>query len=397
MTDAAREVGRKIASYRLRRGLSQREFAPLIGRSEAWLSQVERGIREVKGIDVLEKISQQLGVPLTELAPTAAKAVVDERPAGAESLRMLLSANFALRAALGDPVLPDMDLLRDDVDTAWSLAHDSSYEQLAKLLQTLIPRLESAARAGNSDALTLLVRTYHVCAAALSKLGQFDAAWVAADRAISDAGRSRDPLLVAEGAFRLTLVFQGAGQFDQARQAAQTAKTALESLVEQGLPEALSLYGALSLQLAVVAARTDRAGDARQYLADARQVAQRLGEDRNDYHTEFGPTNVKIHEVAVAVALGDAGEALRIASGTDSSHLSVERRARLLIDVARAWTQRRNPERALDALEEAERISPEQVRPHRGVHIVVRDLLQMQPDGTPLRAFAERVGVDVHR
>lgn len=61
---------------------------------------------------------------------------------------MLLSANFALRAALGDPVLPDMDLLRDDVDTAWSLAHDSSYEQLAKLLQTLIPRLESAARAG---------------------------------------------------------------------------------------------------------------------------------------------------------------------------------------------------------------------------------------------------------
>jgi transcriptional regulator with XRE-family HTH domain len=40
-------VGERIAIYRRRRGLSQVALANLIGRSEAWVSQVERGIRHV--------------------------------------------------------------------------------------------------------------------------------------------------------------------------------------------------------------------------------------------------------------------------------------------------------------------------------------------------------------
>ena len=40
-------VGERIAIYRRRRGLSQLALANMIGRSEAWLSQVERGIRHV--------------------------------------------------------------------------------------------------------------------------------------------------------------------------------------------------------------------------------------------------------------------------------------------------------------------------------------------------------------
>ncbi|WP_234320450.1 helix-turn-helix domain-containing protein [Streptomyces sp. SBT349] len=35
-------LGRKIARHRKRRGLSQKEFAGLLDRSEAWVSQVER-------------------------------------------------------------------------------------------------------------------------------------------------------------------------------------------------------------------------------------------------------------------------------------------------------------------------------------------------------------------
>jgi transcriptional regulator with XRE-family HTH domain len=42
-------VGERIAIYRRRRGLSQLALADMIGRSEAWLSQVERGIRTSTG------------------------------------------------------------------------------------------------------------------------------------------------------------------------------------------------------------------------------------------------------------------------------------------------------------------------------------------------------------
>lgn len=395
MTNHDSDFGRKIAFYRQRRGLSQREFAPMIGRSEAWLSQVERGVRPVKSLEVLERIAEVLEVSLAELAPTAPQAAAQQRPADAVPLRLLLSANYALRAVLGTQSDCDLETLRRDADQAWILAHESRYNELVGLLEALLPRLEAAAGgSASADVPALLARSYHACAAALAKLGQFDAAWVAADRAISNAGRMGDPLLMAEGAFRLTLIFQGARQLDQAEHTATTASAALENLVEQGMPEALSVYGALLLQQAIIAARTERAAEAWRHLTRAREVAAILGTDRNDYHTEFGPTNVALHEVAVAVELGDAGEAIRRAADIDASQLSPERQGRLLIDIARAWTQRRNVERALGALEDAERITPEQVHNHRLVQMVTQDLLRMETEPLPaLEEFARRQGV----
>jgi hypothetical protein len=43
---------------------------------------------------------------------------------------------------------------------------------------------------------------------------------------------------------------------------------------------------------------------------------------------------VQLHRVAVAVDLGDAGEALDVAAGIDATNLSPERQVRLMIDVA---------------------------------------------------------------
>jgi len=97
----------------------------------------------------------------------------------------------------------------------------------------------------------------------------------------------------------------------------------------------------------------------------------------------------------VAVELGDAGQALRRAATIDVSGLSTERQARFLIDVARANGQRRKVKEAVRALEEAETLTPEQVRTHVLVRELVRDLLrgerrQVNPN---LRALARRVGV----
>ena len=50
-------VGERIAIYRRRRGLSQLALANMIGRSEAWLSQVERGIRDVDRVSVLIRLA----------------------------------------------------------------------------------------------------------------------------------------------------------------------------------------------------------------------------------------------------------------------------------------------------------------------------------------------------
>jgi transcriptional regulator with XRE-family HTH domain len=53
-------IGEHIAYHRKRLGLSQVEFAGLVGRSESWVSQVERGVRPVDRMSVLRKVADAL-------------------------------------------------------------------------------------------------------------------------------------------------------------------------------------------------------------------------------------------------------------------------------------------------------------------------------------------------
>ncbi|MDQ4032740.1 MAG: transcriptional regulator, partial [Actinomycetota bacterium] len=132
----------------------------------------------------------------------------------------------------------------------------------------------------------------------------------------------------------------------------------------------------------VSAREGDRAG-AREHIEEARRIAARQGEDRNDYNTEFGPTNVELHAVSAAVDLGDAGEAIALAASIDTSSLSAERQARFLIDLARAHAQRRHVGDATAALLDAEQLAPEMVHGHARARETIRELVQLTGRRTP--------------
>jgi tetratricopeptide (TPR) repeat protein len=315
---------------------------------------------------------------------------------------MLLSSSMALSLAVtATRETVDLDELHEAVDELWRLSHSAEYDELGPRLIDLIPRLEAATRAVRGESrqvvCTMLARTYHACSAALVKLGELAAAWVAADRAISAAEQSGDLLLMAESAFRQTLMFQASRQYDHAERTTVTAIQALKPLIEDenSSPGALSITGVLHLQLAVIAARQHQRERAFEQLRAARSLADRLGRDRNDYNTEFGPTNVALHEVAVAVDLGDPDTALQAAAGIDASGLSSERRGRLLIDVTRAHLARRENEDAIRALLEAERVAPGQTGHHRLVRNLLRDLDGAGYGNDPrVRGLVERLGLN---
>jgi transcriptional regulator with XRE-family HTH domain len=391
-------LGRKIAAERRRRGLSQPELARLLGRSVAWVSQVERGVRKIDRMSVLETAAIALEVPLYELAAEApVVAAVTEEPPGAGGLRLVLSSAYALRAMLDGRRPPALSTLRTRSSKAWDLTHAGQYTELTDLLRALVPDLETAARAlpetQQAEVFELMAATYQACSAALAKLGDPEAAWIAADRDMAAAERAGNPLLVAAGAFRLVFVFIAARHYDQAAETARTAAEALQSPADDGDPQAMSLWGGLTLQRAIIASRVNDPDAAYTHLERAAQIAARLGEGRNEYNTEFGPANVRLHEIAVAVELGDAGRALRAAAAVDTSGLSAERQARTLIDVARAHAQRRQVSEAVAVLRQAEDISPELVAGHEQVRQLVSDLLTMQdPPSAELRELAGRVG-----
>jgi hypothetical protein len=292
-------------------------------------------------------------------------------------LSLALSSSDALQAVLSDVAPVDVDRLGSQAAEAWEFAHGSRYEDLSHLLGTLLPELEYAVRktigVDRRRVCVAKAKAYHAAAGVLSKMGETAAAWVAVDRAITAAEDADDPLLMAEGAFRLAIVFQNARRFDLAKQTAESAANALGRLIEAGEPEAVALRGALYLQLAVASARTNDGEQAYAYLGRAREAAAELGADRNDYNTEFGP-----------------GHALRVAAKADTARLSPERRARLLIDVARAHAQRRQPHLMVSTLRQAEQIAPEQVHTHPLVRELVEDALRSdQGDAADLQELAK--------
>ncbi|WP_096059090.1 helix-turn-helix domain-containing protein [Carbonactinospora thermoautotrophica] len=399
-------LGARIKELRQRRGMSQKELAAEVGRSESWMSQVERDVQPVERLSVLQALADALGVSVQDLRPEARTAATGEpEPVAArndlDGLRMTLTGHPALTSlfeARRTEAAFEIDALTEAVDHAWTLAHASRFKELTEALNDLLPRLEAASREAPADQRPhihqLRARTYQAVAAAFARQGEADAAWVAADRALTAAEQSGHPLDVIAGHFRMAHAFMGLLHNEQAERVAQAAIDVLRPRIERedSAPEELSLFGAMHLVLAVIAAREGSRATARARIEEARKIADRIGTDRNDFNTEFGPTNVRLHAVSVAVDLGDAGEALDLAKEVDPSGLSPERQARFLLDVARAHAQRRHVGEATAALLRAEQLAPEMIHGHPRSRQTLRDLVQLAGRRAPeeLTALARR-------
>ncbi len=371
------------------------------------MSQVERGVHRVERLSVLQALADALRVSINDLRPDAEpiEPAAQEAPVvnDLDTVRLTLTGHPALDSLFDNesvPIQVDVKRLREHVQKAWMFAHGSRYAELSRELSDLLPRLENAVRHTNkkqsAEVHDLRASAYQAAAAAFARQDEPDAAWVAADRAIAAAEASGDPLQVIAGLFRMAHAFMRLARFDQAERTVGSAIETLQRRVEQSdyRQEELSLFGAMHLVLALISAREGRRSDARKRIQQAREIAQRLGEDRNDFETEFGPTNVELHAVSVATDLGDAGEALDTAREINASQLSPERQARFLLDVARAHAQRRQVGEATAALLEGEQLAPELVHSHHHARETIQVLLQLTGRRPPkeLQDIAHRSG-----
>lgn len=386
-------------------------LAGLIGRSVSWLSQVERGTRAVDRMSVLIDLSRVLKVDIAELTgqPFALAPNGGLEPAGLADIRRVLMQYRQLPAAISPSPravtsAPDLAQLRSRVDTAWRLRQASRYGQLGRQIANLVADAEQASQSYHGDeqrtAFALLAETYQVARAMLRKLGDAQLAWIAADRAVQAGRHADNPLLVAVGARALSQVFTETGQLDAALDISLSSAAALEPQLreDRGGPQGWSVWGALLLTAALAAARDNDIGAAWDYLRRARQAADRIRADRNDLWTSFGPTNVAIHGVSVAVELGDVAETIRLAEQVNTTTLPadlLERRANVFIDLGRAYVQRRDDAAATAVFRQAEALAPEEVHYSVPVREALREMLKREHRyATPeLRPLAQRTGI----
>jgi hypothetical protein len=162
-----------------------------------------------------------------------------------------------------------------------------------------------------------------------------------------------------------------------------------------GNDAALSVYGTLFLVGSMAAARFGDGPRTADYLRESSNAAQRLGKDANHLWTAFGPTNVAIHRVNTAMELGNIQAALNSGPSLNTAAVPTERRARYLLDIARAHSMVGNRDDALSTTLTAERIAPEQVRQHYLGRSIVTTLMRSATGKptTELEKLAERMKI----
>jgi hypothetical protein len=273
------------------------------------------------------------------------------------------------------------------------------YAELVSRLPRLLSQLDTACHSLTGDdklrACALSADAYHIAAGFLLKIGDHGLAHVATDRSMTAALASQDPLTVGASARILTHTLMNSAHLAAAVATAQNHATRLDRETGTTTPDSLSVYGSLLLRGALAAAQHDDRTTAHERLAEAADTARRLGSDANLRGTAFGPVNTQMHQVNVAVTLGDAGTALDLARQIDLRAVTVtERKASLLIDVARAFFQWGKYEQARAALRAAEDTAPQEVAARPSVGTLARDLATLAPASIRRDAeqFATRIG-----
>ncbi|MFI5489216.1 hypothetical protein [Micromonospora echinaurantiaca] len=233
-----------------------------------------------------------------------------------------------------------------------------------------------------------------------AKLGDGELAWTTADRARCFGLIAADPALTAIAAYQTACALaKQPGRAAAAEEVAVDAADAIASHKLHRTPAYLSAYGALLLHAAVAAARQADDRGAWGHLQAAESAADQLGRNSNELWTAFGPANVRLHRISVAVALQDNRQALRTADQLDSSQLPMtltSRRAQVHLDLAAAHsaTGSSDPQAMLQLLE-YERLVPEAIKLNATAAKLIAKLLRRErPSHTPgLRALADRAGV----
>ncbi len=389
-------TGARVRRYRKRAGLTQAQLGAALSppRSQAWVSGVESGELELDSVTLINAVARLLNVHPVDL--TGQPYRLGETPsedrghaAIAEIRRQI--ERFDLPPEWDGPVRA-VDELAAGVAEASALRQAARYATLADYCPPLLAELQAATHVYQGADLEqvwgLLSVAYREADSVAHALGYLDLSILATERVRHAAAKSGDTLLVAVGDYlRVRQLWSSASWGDALTVLDRTLAT-LEPEYDAGRPQTVSVVGSIQLRAAITAARRYDADEAWTRYAAAQEALERLGQNPPDYYRlVFTRGNLDIHGVAVAVELGDGTEAVkRGAALRVDPTLPASRAGHHYLDMARGWLWYGNRDRALAALEKADRIAPALVRHHPMARQAARTLLDQEQ-----RGYRERV------
>ncbi|WP_083935868.1 helix-turn-helix domain-containing protein [Saccharomonospora halophila] len=388
-------LGQTLRRLRHARGKSLAVVAGLAGISPSYLSRLESGDRALDRRSLIVALADALDVAPSELAQNT---VAEIGPAGEE--RALIEVRLALLSVgmqAPNGVRQPVEALRTRVAEVLTAQRNCDHALVGDHLPGLIHDLHASLRAGRDEweLLRLAVLT-HVqgTQAWLCDVGaQQDLAWQAATLARVAAERLDEPTFTAISAFGNAFALLGAGGLDLMEQVLTSSDPGTAT------SGARQMSGMLTLASSLLAATQGRDAQQQAALDRATDLAAFTGEG-NAFWFGFGPANVGVWQLSVALECGEHARAVRIAEQIDPSALpATTRRAAYYRDYGRALARvPRHRDTAVRMLREAERLSPARIQRQPSLRTVLTELLtktRSESARRELHGMAYRSGLPV--
>ncbi|KAA9379717.1 helix-turn-helix transcriptional regulator [Microbispora cellulosiformans] len=403
-TPTIQSNGDRLRKLRLAKGWSRDQLAAAAdGISIHTIQAYEQGRRGLENWHTITLLADALGCHPTQITGAPYPVAPSDRDGQVASSAMPALHRALLchgrpgqiTAAEADAV--DLQVLAARVGKATELRQRAALARSGELLPQLVRDLQVAVAvlAAGPDrraAYDLLASAYECVMQVAYKLGHISTATLATERVVWSALETGDPLRVMASRWYEAGEYIAVGEHQVA---ADIIDGALVELDEYGsrTPQAVSLRGAMHLKMALNAARAADRPQAEASWRSAMEVAEQLGEDRNDYQLMFGPTNTLIWGVTVPIEFGDGREAIKRAERVRiPKGYSKERAGHFHMDVGRAYFYAGNRDRALAAFLQAEQVAPQQTRMHPGVRETLTTMIRTARPGA-LHQLAVRAGV----
>ncbi|ONI75015.1 hypothetical protein ALI144C_40310 [Actinosynnema sp. ALI-1.44] len=360
-------LGERVGVRRRQQGLSRRVVANLVGRSEEWLRQVERGQRKLDSIEVLTHLARVLHIEdLTEFVGWCDEDSGKNEPNCGpltERLRDVLMQPLFLAEQVRTPPVGRLCMELDHLLATWRESA-RRYTVVASLLPCLLKRLRSVWQSGDRSAelAAALVQGYGLACAFANRMNDDHLAWMASQLCLDVAVGTGDPApgepaLWGAASVHRAACMRAMGYLPQARQFAVDCAERLTGDRDE------TIKAALLLQAAEAAAADNQPDEAFALHTAAKAVAQRRGRDEIVSSIYCGPTEIGIREVRMLVRLGRLDKALRLARGVSLPQgVPIGSQVRYLVTMAFAYTRTRDDVAAVFALNRIAALAPADLR-----------------------------------
>lgn len=389
-------AGQRVKRYRRRAGLTQTELGRRMepARSQPWVSGVEADEIVLDSMATLTTLARALNVHPADLTGQpfrlGSTPAEDRGHAAIAEIRRQIERHD-LPAEWDRPVHSVAELTAA-VTSCSDLRQAARYGTLAEVIAPLLAELQAATEVYADEELAQVWRqlaiAYREADSVAYGLGYLDLSILATERVRWAAANAGDVLQVGVGEYLRVRQQWESASWSDALLVLDRAIGRLEADGAASTPAGTSVIGSIQLRAAITAARRYDADEAWSRYDAAKACLERLGPAAPDFcRLVFTAGNVDIHGVAIAVELGDGVEAVRRGAGLRvDPALPASRAGHHHLDMARGWLWYGDRERALAALEKADRVAPSLIRHHPMAQATARALLDAEQ-----RGYRERV------